>query len=594
MPRKKMLWQLILPYLAVLILSLIAITWYSFSQLRDFYYKQVSLDLQSKAFLIQNQFQALLTDSTVSYNLIDSLCKQQGVVSSTRLTVMLPDGKVVGDTDEEPVLMENHAYREEMQAALDGNIGSAMRLSNTVQQKMMYLAVPIYSDNEIIGVLRTSMSVSSIESTLNELIAKLSIALLIIIVFATIISSFISKRISRPLEELKHGAERFARGEFQHRLMIPESEEIGRLAESMNLMAAQLDERIKMITSQRNEQQAILASMVEGVVAVNIQEHIINMNRMAAEMLDLDKKAVSNRPIQEVIRNRELEQMIKRTLASDNTEPLEGEIVLTVKGERFVQVHSSVLKNADGHRIGALVVLNDLTRLRRLEAVRTDFVANVSHELKTPITSIKGFVETLLEGAKDSPEDAERFLYILNKQADRLNAIIDDLLALSRLEQEADKGEVSFNDADICELIDSVVQVCRHKAEAKHIEVFTECEDNLRWNINAPLLEQAVVNLLDNAIKYSSNNKKISISAEQHANNLHIKVVDEGPGIGSKHLPRLFERFYRVDKARSREMGGTGLGLAIVKHIANTHNGKIMVDSELGQGSTFILEIPAR
>ena len=590
MPRKKMLWQLILPYLSVIILSLVAITWYSFNSLRDFYLKETSWDLQSKAFLMQKQFAELLLDGEGAYGTIDSLCKSQGMISQTRLTVMLPSGVVVGDSEEEPVRMENHGSREEMRQALTGEVGKSVRYSNTIQQRMIYLAVPIFVEHRLVGVIRTSVSIASIENTLNELIAKISVALLIIIALASIISSVISKRISRPLEELKQGAEKFARGEFQYRLMIPDSEEIGRLAEAMNLMASQLDERIKTITSQRNEQQAILASMVEGVIAIDIREHIININEAAANLLNVSTNQVNGRPIQEIIRNHELELLIKQTLASD--EVTEDEITLINKGEMFVQVNGSVLNDADGKRIGALIVLNDLTRLRRLENVRTDFVANVSHELKTPITSIKGFVETLLDGALENKEEAERFLRIINKQADRLNAIINDLLSLSTLEQEAKKGEISFEEADMCELMESVRQICQHKADAKQIKIELNVPLNLLWRINAPLLEQALINLLDNAIKYSPGDSMVRMSAEIVGKELLITCQDEGPGIAQKHQSRVFERFYRVDKGRSRDIGGTGLGLAIVKHIAITHGGKVSVQSELGSGSRFTITLP--
>lgn len=589
MPRKKMLWQLSLPYIAVIILSLLSITWYSFSSLKEFYLDDTSHNLKGRANLLETIFIDYFTGDDSLYVSADSLCEVLGEKSDTRITLMKPDGIVIGDTEEDPKFMENHANREEMALALNGRIGKSVRYSNTVNLTMMYLAIPVYKDNQLVGVIRTSVSVSSIEGTLNGIIAKMSIALLVIILLASLVSSFISKRISLPLEQLKLGAEHFARGEFKYRLTIPDSDEIARLAEAMNMMASQLDERVKTITNQRNEQVAILSSMVEGVIAVDVNEQVMNMNQAALKMLGADFDEVKNSPIQEVVRNYELEVIIKKALAS--SEPVEEEIVLNLDGERFFQVNGTALMSDDKKQIGALIVLNDLTRVKKLENVRTDFVANVSHELKTPITSIKGFVETLLEGAMKDPEDTERFLNIINKQADRLNAIINDLLSLSRLEQGLNKEDISFEESNVCEIIDSVVQVCRHKADAKKQHISVECEE-LKVKLNAPLFEQAMINLLDNAVKYSPNDKDVIIRAYKEDNELVVKVIDYGQGIAKAHIDRVFERFYRVDKARSREVGGTGLGLAIVKHITMTHKGSVDVESELGKGSTFTVRIP--
>jgi two-component system phosphate regulon sensor histidine kinase PhoR len=273
---------------------------------------------------------------------------------------------------------------------------------------------------------------------------------------------------------------------------------------------------------------------------------------------------------------------------------VEGDIVLRdTEGERFLQAHGTVLRGAQGQEIGALIVLNDVTRLRRLETLRRDFVANVSHELKTPITAIKGFVETLLDGAVDDPENAQRFLQIITRQADRLNAIIDDLLDLSRIEQEAEKGGIPLVRGALRPVLEAAVQACSLNAREKSLAMVLHCSGELAAQINAPLLEQAVVNLLTNAIKYSEPAGRIVVDACQFGDKVMVKVQDWGCGISPEHLPRLFERFYRVDKARSRKQGGTGLGLAIVKHIVQSHGGEVVVHSTPGQGSTFTLMLPA-
>ncbi|RKY25496.1 MAG: hypothetical protein DRP62_01065 [Planctomycetota bacterium] len=262
------------------------------------------------------------------------------------------------------------------------------------------------------------------------------------------------------------------------------------------------------------------------------------------------------------------------------------------EGGRFLQLYGSGLVDNKDNRSGAVLVLHDITRTRQLEEVRRDFVANVSHELKTPITSIKGFVETLQEGALDKPEESKRFLEIIAKHADRLNAIVDDLLSLSRLEEDSEQRRISFEKTSIRPTLVSAIELSKVKAEEKHITVELLCDKEITAKINSALIEQVVLNLIDNAIKYSQDNSKIQVSTQKTENEVFIKVSDQGCGIEKEHLDRIFERFYVVDKGRSRKLGGTGLGLAIVKHIAQVHNGYVTVESTLGKGSTFIVHLP--
>ena len=291
-----------------------------------------------------------------------------------------------------------------------------------------------------------------------------------------------------------------------------------------------------------------------------------------------------------MVRNVVLHEFVRNTLSSQK--PVEKDIVLYTGGERFIDGHGTVLRDALGKQMGALIVLNDVTRIRRLENVRREFVANVSHEIKTPITAIKGFVETLRDGAVKNPEDAERFLGIIENHAERLEAIIEDLLSLSRIEREAERGKIALVEGRVQDVVQMAVQVCEMSARAKEIKIKCSCDKDIVSKINAPLLEQAIVNLLDNAIKYSAVGSTIRVEASQTAEEIKIDVRDQGCGIEEEHLPRLFERFYRVDKARSRQLGGTGLGLAIVKHITQAHGGQVSVESVPGKGSTFSIRLP--
>jgi two-component system, OmpR family, phosphate regulon sensor histidine kinase PhoR len=412
----------------------------------------------------------------------------------------------------------------------------------------------------------------------------------VLICLAAALGLFTSRRISQPLQDMRRGAERFAAGDFYYRLTIPDTVELASLAITLNRMAAQLAEQIAVITQQRNEQEAILESMQEGVLALDTQERVITVNRAAEALLGVVATQAKGHIIQEVVRNVTLQRLAAAAIHS--TESATADIVLRGSEERFLQATATALRDAQGQDIGVLVVLNDVTQLRHLENIRRDFVSNVSHELKTPITSIKGFVETLRDGAFDDREHAERFLGIIARHAERLHAIIEDLLALSRLEQGDESYDMPRSETSLIDVVQAAILDCAAKAEAQRVTVVPTCAAELRATVNAPLLEQAIVNLLENAITYSNPDSCVWVSARQDDDILVIDVRDQGVGIPHDHLDRIFERFYRVDKARSRERGGTGLGLAIVKHIAQVHGGQVSVTSTVGEGSTFTMHIP--
>jgi len=467
--------QLYLSYLLITLLSLGAIGGYTVNALRNFYYEQTSADLESRARLIQHQASRHFSPLNISE--LKRLAKTLGQPGVQRVTLILPDGTVAGDSDEDPTRMDNHAGRPEVKEALAGETGSSVRVSSTLNANLMYVALPVDLDGQLTGVVRLSIPLTVIDETLKGMLWKIFLAGLLIALAATPISLYISGRISRPLLQMKDNAERFASGKLDSRIRVEGPDDVIRLAEALNQMAAQLDDRIH--------------------------------------------------------------------------------------------------------------------RLRKLENIRRDFVANVSHELKTPITSIKGFVETLLGGALDSPEDSKRFLGIVAGQADRLNAIIDDLLVLSRLEQDSEKVEIIIEESGLKPVLEMAIQACAPKASEKKIRVDLNCPESVTARINPQLLEQAVINLVDNAVKYSLPSTQVQVDVSSDNGEIAVVVTDEGRGIAKEHFPRLFERFYRVDSDRSREMGGTGLGLAIVKHIAQVHGGSVSVDSSVGKGSTFRIHLPA-
>ncbi|MEW6670310.1 MAG: two-component system histidine kinase PnpS [Thermodesulfobacteriota bacterium] len=587
---KRLFWQLFPTYLFISVISVIAVSWYASSALREFFLKQTQIDLQARGHLLKRQIGAHL--KPLDARSIDFICKEIGSITGTRFTVILPNGEVVGDTDENPQRMDNHRSRPEVLQALKNGSGRSTRYSGTLHQNMMYVAIPIKKDNTVAAVIRASLSISAIDETLRQVNIRIAWGGFIMILFAALFSYISSRYIGRPIEQIRKGAERFAAGDLKYRLPSMTTQELSSLSAALNDMAVQLEEKMKSFIRQRNELEAVLASMVEGVLAVDKDERIRSANRAAAHMFECQPEALQGRLIQEVVRNRDLQEFVKKALAGGTH--IEKDLSFYKNNERVINAYSSPLRDATGMQVGTLMVLNDVTKVRRLENIRRDFVANVSHEIKTPLTAIKGFVETLQQGAVDNAEDSERFLDIIAKHVERLNAIVDDLLCLSRIEAESEKEEIKLEETSIREVLDPAVQACQTKAHEKNISIVLACEqEEMTARIDPPLFEQAAVNLIDNAVKYSPEGSTVTVSCEKaDASEIAIHFTDCGIGIPTQHLDRIFERFYRVDKARSRSLGGTGLGLAIVKHIVQAHGGRITVESTPGAGSTFSIYLP--
>ncbi|MDF7824724.1 ATP-binding protein [Pontiellaceae bacterium B12227] len=587
MKKKHLFWLLLPSYWVLTAVAIIVIALYAFHSMSNLYFQALEKDIHTRAVLLSSQVLPLMEEQRFAE--IDALCKNLGMAADTRFTIIMPDGKVVGDSDERPDVMEYHDDRPEIRQALGGDMGIDTRYSRTVKQEMMYIAVPLKSPNdETLCAVRASLPMTDIKAELNTMTMRVIAAAILTGILSMIVCIIVVRRITYPLRGMERAARKFAEGDFSHRIPAQPALELDQLADSLNTMSEQLNKTLSTISEQRNEQNAVLSSMDEGVLAIDKRERIIHMNRVAGEILGVDHHTTKRQLIQSVVRFANLQEFIKALLGSQR--PLDRDLTLIGDTEKQVQASGTVLLNAERESIGALVVLRDVTQLRHLETVRSDFVANVSHELKTPITSIKGFVETLLSDDWNHEPDILRFLEIINQQSGRLNAIIDDLLTLSRLEQK--EGHVMVETVALHGIIETAIYLCQLQAGKKNIRIDSVCPESLELTVNAPLIEQALVNLIINAVKYSDPDKKILILAEKQENSVVIYVKDEGFGIERKHQDRLFERFYRVDTARSRKLGGTGLGLSIVKHIIQSHAGSIRVDSKVGSGSTFIITLP--
>lgn len=568
MARKRLLWQLYPSYVLVAGTSLVCVGWYAAHLLEQEHVAGLERELRLAAQVLDEHVGRTLAPEDTDR--LQALA--DGITAGTDINLVVQDagGKAIVQSGRHATDLPTGTRRGENDVVLRAKILRA---------------------EEELGTMIGWVPAVAVQTATRRLQFTLLGAGIVLASLAALFCLLVARQVSRPFEEIRDVAARFARGDLAYKLSASGSEEMTGLAGALNQMASQLQERLQTIVRQTTEQQVVLSSMVEGVLAIDAGQRVITINQAAAELVGNTLTHPLGRNLHEVVRNPDLRRFADRVLASNQS--IEDDVVLHGDPDRVLQIRGTALRdqqNRDG--IGAVIVMSDVTHFRRLETIRRDFVANVSHELKTPITSIKGFVETLLDGALANPEDAERFLRIVATQADRLNAIIEDLLALSKIEQSERAVDLVVEEVAIRDVLEAVLYDCQTKAAQREIQVRVDCEDSLMARINAPLLEQAVTNLLDNALKYSEPGSEVLITAVENDSEVTIAVSDHGCGIDDEHLPRLFERFYRVDKARSRKLGGTGLGLAIVKHIVQAHQGRVTVDSTPGVGSVFRIHLP--
>ncbi|NLF19267.1 MAG: PAS domain-containing protein [Lentisphaerae bacterium] len=589
MKHRGLIWQIFPCFVAVAAATVAVTVWYSSRTARSVIEAETQVGMECTVRLLAEILREVPPDELPQR--LEAWIRRAGASVPYRLTVIQADGTVLADTEEAPARMENHADRAEVQAARQGRLGRRLGTSPTLRRPMLYVAVPIRPGDPDTAVCRASAPLQALDSQRHAATRRVAAAAVVSVLLGALVSLWLSRRLTAPVAAMQAAADRLAQGDLAVRLEGQASRELHGLATSVNAVALELAERIRSVTRQKEEAEAILASMAEGVIALDAEATVLRLNQAAADILGVEPDRLRGRSLREAVRSKDLHDILDRALAGQT--PAEGDVVLRSQGNDIqLQVRASSLSHAAAGQPGAVVVLHDVTRLKRLETMRRDFAANVSHEMRTPITSIKGFVETLLDGALDERADAERFLGIILQQTERLNALINDLLALAGLERDNAAETMVLTRQPLRPILAEAVQSRAAAAGAKQITVDLDCPEDLACLANPGLLQQAVLNLLDNAIAYSEPATRIAVRAALGDGDLRIAVADQGRGIAAEHLERIFERFYRIDRARSRDAGGTGLGLAITKHIVQAHKGRILVDSTPGKGSTFTIVLP--
>ncbi len=588
MLRSPFLWKLFAGYVLVILIVAAVLGFSVARQIERVTLEETGAELRHGATLLLDIAKPVLEGNA-------DLSLQERVVVlgagiDTRLTVVRADGTVIADSEEDPSRMRNHADRPEIREARAGGLGSSTRFSATLGVSMMYVALPVHSGGRLRGFVRTSLPLTALEERLGNLRLIIVGGAGIAVVVALALGFFVSRQVTGPLVSITKIAEAIAAGDYDHKLSVHSRDEIGKLSAAFNSMAEQLRERMNTITNDRNKLIAILSSMLEGVVAVDSDERVLHMNDVAARILGTTPLSSVGQRIWEVTRMRQVNEALESALRGNGGTTGDFQLV-RLPADRELEICAAPLKDQEGEMVGAVVVLHDVTELHRLSRVRQEFVSNASHELKTPVAAIRGMVETIIDDPGMPSDQQVSYLSKVRSQTERLSRLIDDLLILSQV--ESIEGVFEREALDLRDIVRESAQplLAEAKAKGQSVEIQLPPGEVVACCDEAAM-RQVLENLVDNAIKYTPRGGTIRIRVQSEGHSAVIEVQDTGVGIEPREQEHIFERFYCVDKARSRELGGTGLGLSIVKHIVQAHGGQVSVESVPGRGSTFRVRIP--
>ncbi|MFA5795004.1 MAG: ATP-binding protein [Candidatus Brocadiia bacterium] len=576
--------KLFFTYLTLIVISLITLSLIAINLFTNTYFEEVNQHLDNTVKLVG----ILVSDVEGKGQSLDAKIKELGKTVRTRITIIDKDGKVLADSDGNISAMENHNNRSEVIDARRSGAGHSTRFSHTVSIDMLYLAHPLNPDDPSGKIIRVALPLHQIKLITHQIYRMVGIIFLVLVIIAFLMGFWIIRKIVRPVNQMVRTAELISRGDFSARVQATPNDEIGKLAQTINLMGDDLQKRFSEISREKANLNIVLSSVREGVIAVDTNQKVIFANTAVGNLFAVDASQIVDKYLWEAIRDNKLVSFVKECLAQPSVVLDHKDI--TSSSDKPLRVYCTPIKETPG---SFLVVIYDISESLKYEQLRKDFVANVSHELRTPLTFIKGYVETLKEDNLNDKGKTREFLDIIDKNVRQLANLVGDLLELSRLESR--QGIARIRPIKPAKVIDDVVDYFRPAIEKKQHTVIRNIQaDCPEIPVDPDMLAKAVGNLLDNAVKYTPDNGRIGIKADFDGSVLRIEVSDNGIGIPADDLPRIFERFYRVDKSRSREMGGTGLGLAIVKHIVQLHHGTVSVRSQSGQGSVFTIILPIR
>jgi two-component system, OmpR family, phosphate regulon sensor histidine kinase PhoR len=576
--KKNVFFRIFLSHLILAIGISLLLVASSFKLVKKHYIETLTMDLEKMAVALTNTAGPYISSN--DFSSLDSLVKKLGKKMKIRITVVDPKGKVLADSEEKPAEMENHGMRPEILKAFYGKTGSSLRFSETVREEMLYVAIPIYDiNNNLNGVLRVSLFLTQIHKLLNYITTNVIFIAILLVLFSLLGAFFYSKSLTRPIRKLSLAAEEVSQGNFNVEILPEGKGELRKLTDNFNGMVERIKELISELSEQKDSLDVIVSSIREALIAINAEEKVIIMNNSFKEIFNSTE--TQDKYYWEVVREPQFGKIIEEV--KKTRENLTREIQINdrdfICSAAFLEKYKEIV-----------ATFHEITTIKQTEKIKKDFVSNVSHELRTPLTAIKGFIETLLETAKD---ENKRYLQIIERQTDRLINIVKDLLKLSELEDiGGGKTDLDYSKVDLEIVVDSVFNIYEKEIKNKGLKSTVKIDKNVPKIKADPFkLEQLFINLIENSIKYTEKGE-IKVTVKKEKKSVVIEVTDTGIGIPKKHLPRIFERFYVVDKSRSKESGGTGLGLSIVKHIIQLHKGKIDIESKIGKGTRFTIVLP--
>jgi two-component system phosphate regulon sensor histidine kinase PhoR len=573
-------WRIAATFAVLLIVCIGGLSAYLSHFFRDNYVNNLRTQLTDQAKLVGDASDPYFLSGDAGE--LDTLAKRLGEQINARVTIIGSDGTVLGDSEVDPATMGNHSDRPEVRQALAQGTGSDIRRSETLHYDMMYVAASIAPDGGTVGVARVSLPLTEINAAMGHINLVIAFGALMAAVLGILLAFQVTRITVDPVKKLTSASKDMAEGNLNQEIVATSRDEVGDLARAFNRMAAKLKEAMALVTAERDRMAIVLASMGDAILVVDSEARVTMTNKAADKVLQVPRDTVIGRHFIEAVRDHEIDAFVQRCLAKRE---LQTGLVEVRSKKQLLGVMATPFQEDSG----CLVLVQDLTELRRLETVRRDFISNLSHELRTPITSLKALTETLDEGAIDQPSVARDFVSKMNVEVDRLAQMVQEMGDLSRIESgEAPLKRSLVNMADV---VARAVERLRAQSERAGLRLETRIESNLpRALVDEARIEQVLVNLIHNAIKFTPPGGRIDITAKADSDRLVVSVSDTGVGISADDLPRVFERFYKADRARAG--GGTGLGLAIAKHVVEAHGGKIWVESVEGKGATFSFGLP--